>query len=199
MVWWTKSNLLRLFPKNCKDQWDCEVSNYYSNKIYSSPLKYHTLLERVFRKMFWSLLGDTVTKTVNQPNKFDWVHQTVSPCERVWSGDQTTDLEGDLCSLGVVQKWGSVLHRYLVMSRAWEENFFKSASVKRFRLYFDHLSCNPFVRMTCKVQKVLTIWTECSWDAPLVYLFQKAYKSGEVCCFFDLTHLPWVPWLHGLW
>ena len=40
--------------------------------------------ERVLHKFFWTLLGYTVTKA--------WlglVQQTVSPCERVWSGDKT--------------------------------------------------------------------------------------------------------------
>ena len=34
------------------------------------------------------LLGDTVC----EPKKFDLVQQTVSPCERVGSGDETTYL-----------------------------------------------------------------------------------------------------------
>ena len=29
MVWWTKLNFLGLSPKSSKDQWDCEISNYY--------------------------------------------------------------------------------------------------------------------------------------------------------------------------
>ena len=35
------------------------------------------------------LLGDTVTK-VRKPKKFDLVNQTISPRERVGSGDETT-------------------------------------------------------------------------------------------------------------
>ena len=34
------------------------------------------------------LLGYIVA-SVCQPKKFDWVHQTVSPCERVGCGDET--------------------------------------------------------------------------------------------------------------
>ena len=32
-------------------------------------------------------------KSIHEPNKFDLVHQTVSPCERVGSGDKTTKIE----------------------------------------------------------------------------------------------------------
>ena len=28
-VWWTQSNFLGLLPKSSKEQWDCEISNYY--------------------------------------------------------------------------------------------------------------------------------------------------------------------------
>ena len=28
-VWWTKSDFLGLFPKSGKDQWDCEIGDYY--------------------------------------------------------------------------------------------------------------------------------------------------------------------------
>jgi len=28
-VWWTKSNFLGLLPECSKDQWDCDIVNYY--------------------------------------------------------------------------------------------------------------------------------------------------------------------------
>ena len=48
-----------------------------------------TFFERVGRKMFWALLGYIVAKACASPRKFDLVHQTVSPRERVESGDET--------------------------------------------------------------------------------------------------------------
>ena len=67
MVWWTKSKFLGLLPKSSKDQieCDCEISNYYLAlpiEIYSSLLEYPDFFERVVCKMFWTLLGYTVTK-----------------------------------------------------------------------------------------------------------------------------------------
>ena len=45
--------------------------------------------------MFQMLLGDTVTKYA-KPKRFDLVHQTVSPCERVGSGDETRGEPGKI-------------------------------------------------------------------------------------------------------
>ena len=44
IVWWTKSNSLDLFPKSVKDQWECEIINYYV-----TLLPYNS-------KIFWPLL-----------------------------------------------------------------------------------------------------------------------------------------------
>ena len=73
-----KSNFLGLFPKTVEDQWDCEIANYYvalpyNIQIYSSPFEYPcfflirfssicAFFGRVFRKIFWTLLGYTVAK-----------------------------------------------------------------------------------------------------------------------------------------
>ena len=56
-----------LFPKSGKDQWDYEISNYfsYNSKIFYLYLSIHTFFEWVWRKMFWMLLGDTVVKSVH--------------------------------------------------------------------------------------------------------------------------------------
>ena len=68
MVWWTKSNFLGLLPKSGKDQWDCEISNYYVHTSLTTVKFVHlnssilTFFERVVCKMFWTLLGYTVTK-----------------------------------------------------------------------------------------------------------------------------------------
>ena len=61
-----------------------------------SLLEYPYLFEWVCCKMFWTLLGDTVTKVCGRPKKFNLVHQTVSPHEGVESGDETskTDTTG---------------------------------------------------------------------------------------------------------
>ena len=35
IVWWTRSNFLGLFPKSVKDQWHCEIGNYYLHFPYN--------------------------------------------------------------------------------------------------------------------------------------------------------------------
>ena len=46
--------------------------------------------ELVFRKIFWMLLGYTVAKAPGSPKKFNLLHQTVSPRERVGSGEEAS-------------------------------------------------------------------------------------------------------------
>ena len=58
----------------------------YNNKYLYLSIR--TFLERVWHKMFWALLGYTVASAC-KPKKFDFLHQTVSPGERVGSGDKT--------------------------------------------------------------------------------------------------------------
>ena len=76
-VWWTKSNFLGLLPKSGKDQWDCEISNYYvalpySSKICHLHLSIRPFFERVVRKMFWTLLGYNVAKAWASPRNSTW-------------------------------------------------------------------------------------------------------------------------------
>ena len=87
-VWWTKLNFLGLFPKTVEDHWDCEIANYYvalpyNIQIYSSPFEYpcffdrvfqsiRAFFERVFRKIFRTLLGYTVTKAPANPRNSTW-------------------------------------------------------------------------------------------------------------------------------
>ena len=60
--------------------------------IFLSLLEYipHTFVEQVWRKMFWTLLGDTVAKVCASHRNLTWF--TVSPCERVGSGDETMSI-----------------------------------------------------------------------------------------------------------
>ena len=76
--------------------------------------------------MFETLLGNTVAKTVQKAKKFDLVHQTVSPRERV--GLETT-LEGNdfteqtsltLRMRGMSKQPYVKLESQLFMSCAWE-------------------------------------------------------------------------------
>ena len=76
--------------------------------------------------MFETLLGDTVAKTVHKPKKFDLVHQTVSPRERM--GLETT-LKGNdftertplmLRMCGMSKQPYVKLESQLFMSCAWE-------------------------------------------------------------------------------
>ena len=83
-VWWTKSNFLGLLPKTVEDQWDCEISNYYvalpnNIQIYSSMCffliglsEYPCFSWRVFRKVFWMMLGYTVAKGPARPRNSTW-------------------------------------------------------------------------------------------------------------------------------
>ena len=57
-----------------EDQWDCEIANYYvalpyNIQIYSSI---RAFFEQVFRKIFWTLLGYTVTKAPASPRNLTW-------------------------------------------------------------------------------------------------------------------------------
>ena len=53
--------------------------------------KYLYFFELVFRKIFWTLLGYSVPKApASQRNSTCFLHQTVSPCERVGSGDEAS-------------------------------------------------------------------------------------------------------------
>ena len=52
------------------------------------------------------LLGDTVTRVCK---KFNFVHQSVSPCENVWSGNET-----NLCYCGVGSMKVPAITRYFV-------------------------------------------------------------------------------------
>ena len=54
-----------------------------------NPLKYLHFFERVWHKMFWTLVARWQSQSVCKPKKFDLVHQTVSPLERVRSGNMT--------------------------------------------------------------------------------------------------------------
>ena len=58
-------------------------------KFIHLPLSICTFFERIFHKIFWTLLGYTVAKAPTS-KKFDLVHQTFSPCERVGSGDESS-------------------------------------------------------------------------------------------------------------
>lgn len=101
---WTKSNFLGLYSQKVASQWDCEIGYYYVhlpsqpwNQVISTWVSV-PFFERVCYKMFQMLLGYTVTKPWDQPkpNKSDLVHPTVSPHERVQSGNKT----GDYCCTG---------------------------------------------------------------------------------------------------
>ena len=58
-------------------------------KFIHLPSSICTFFERIFHKIFWTLLGYTVAKAPTS-KKFDLVHQTFSPCERVGSGDKSS-------------------------------------------------------------------------------------------------------------
>ena len=83
MIPWMKSNFLSLFLKCGKDQWDCEIVNYY---VAFSLQQYIFLIStRVFVIPFWVGLEEAVLnvarlhchKSVCQPKKFDLVLQTI--------------------------------------------------------------------------------------------------------------------------
>ena len=60
MVRWTKSSFLGLVPKSGKNQWDYEVGNYYIALPVQRYSIIRTLFKQVWRKIFWTLVGDTV-------------------------------------------------------------------------------------------------------------------------------------------
>ena len=70
-VWWTTSNFLILFSNSGKDSWDCEIGNYYV-ALSLQQYRLHNC------------------QSLHHPKKFDLVHQTVFPRERVGSRDETT-------------------------------------------------------------------------------------------------------------
>ena len=87
MIWWTKSNFLGLFSKSGKDQWDCEISSIC------------TIFEQVWRKKFWTLLGDTVAKVCATPRNSTWFTRPFSSWEgSVWGQDQIIMSPSCLCA-----------------------------------------------------------------------------------------------------
>ena len=71
-----------------KDQWDCEIANYYVTLLttfkfihlhssiraffWSGFPSIRAFFERVFRKIFWTLLGYTVAKAPASPRNSTW-------------------------------------------------------------------------------------------------------------------------------
>ena len=65
-----RNGLMNLFPKSGKDQWDCEIGNYYV--ALPSQQKFPYLFEQVGHQMFWSLLGYIVAKVYASPRNSTW-------------------------------------------------------------------------------------------------------------------------------
>ena len=67
---------LGLNTKTSKDQWDCEISNYYYVATTVEFVHLHSSIrsffERVVRKMFWTLLGYSVVKACTSPRNSTW-------------------------------------------------------------------------------------------------------------------------------
>ena len=60
----------------------------YNFKIYSSPFKYSYFFEWVFHKIFWTLLGYTVTKAPASPRNLTWFTRPFLSWEGgVWGRD----------------------------------------------------------------------------------------------------------------
>ena len=85
-VWWTKSDFLGLLPKSGKDQWDCEIGNYYVGlplHFLSLYLSICTFFEQVWHQIFWKLLGDTVAKMCASRRNLTWFTRSF-PLVRGW-------------------------------------------------------------------------------------------------------------------
>ena len=70
------------FHVRCDPRWSW--FRVWNQRLY---LSIGTFFEQ--HEIFWTLLGDTVTKVCASKKKFGLVHQTVSPHKRVGSGDET--------------------------------------------------------------------------------------------------------------
>ena len=94
------------------------------------------------------------------PKRGESGNKAASVCTRVVLA---TDLQEILCGLAEVQKWGLLLYRYPVRSRAWEENFFFwEWRVQAFTLapkfYTDHVWGRPRQRVDTCENKIKVFW-----------------------------------------
>ena len=70
-----------LFPKSCKDQWDCEIGNYYvALSLWQWKILISTRVSVPFLNRFGikclTLLGDTVTKVCTSPRNLTWLSRS---------------------------------------------------------------------------------------------------------------------------
>ena len=76
--WWTKSNFVGLLPKSVKlrtnEMARLVIITKHFPYNFLSLLKYisHTFFEQVWRKMFWTLLGDTIAKVCASHRNLTW-------------------------------------------------------------------------------------------------------------------------------
>ena len=81
-----------------------------------------------FPQIFWTLLGYTVAKAPGSPRIFNLFHQTVSPCEKVGSGDEASFVPRKLWSV----RWSDC---YVMLIALASQSFAKQQCIHCLLMY----------------------------------------------------------------